>query len=263
MVPPDSLRRALVALCVGVVAACGSDPRSGTMPPGGDGGPDPSPSPGPGPSSPPADGAVFVLVGNPGALNESEREIRDSVHALTGDARILDDDGFDASDTDGCRLVVVSKTVQSEKVGPALHDVACAVLFWEDNAQMLGMMATIDDDGSHGTAWHGTGNDVYVRPDAPAELRSGMTGEHYIYVENDQITWAPRSELVDDAIVVAEFEEAGGNPSIYVLEKGARLADGTRAAGRRVYFGLYDDTFRLITTDGRTLFDAAVRWAIR
>ena len=253
-----------IALAAVVLAACGVDPvGSGddgpSDPPGepGDPGGDEGNGGGPSPS-----GVIVLLVGDPGDLNESERRIRDDLNGFGRDVEIVDDDGFGLDRTDGCDLVVMSKTVQSDKVGDRLRPVSCGVVFWEDNQQMVHMMATIHNDGSDGTAWHATENDVYVRPDAPSALRAGLSGEHDIYTAHDEITYAPSGDLVDDAAVVAEFDESGGNPSIYALERGARLSDGSRAAGRRVYFGLYDDTYRLLNSNGRALFDAAVRWAM-
>lgn len=208
-----------------------------------------------------APGATYLLVGDPGALNESERGVLEALDRVIGGATVLDDDGFRLSRVARCRLVVVSKTVHSDAVGARLHDLACGLLFWEDNMQMLGQVATIHDDGSNGTGWHATDDDLYVRPEAPSDLRAGLSGERVVYARNDEITWAPPGTLAGAAVVVAEFDEAGGPPAIYALERGARLADGTAARGRRLYFGLYDDTYRLLNADGRALFDAAVRWA--
>lgn len=254
---------ALAALVtLGAGSACDEYPGVVT----GDGGPsDPGPGPDPDPDPDPGPGGAFVLllVGNPGGLNPSERALESRLGRLGREIRVRDDDGFETGQAGGCGLVVVSKTVSSDRVGSRLRPVACPVLFWEDNAQMIHMIATIDNDGSNGTAWHGTEDDVYVRPDAPSSLRAGISGEVDIYTQRDEITFAPRADLVDDAIVVAEFDEAGGDPVIYALERGARLADGSSAAGRRVYFGLYDDTFRLLNANGLALFDAAVAWALR
>ena len=206
--------------------------------------------------------AAYLLVGNPGDLNASEDGVVRAVESIVRPLIVLDDDGFRSGDVDGCRLVVVSKTVHSNAVGERLRGVRCGIVFWEDNMQMLGQLATIDNDGSGGTAWHATENDLFLRSDAPAELRAGLSGERDFYVEHDEITWAPDGDLTDAATIVAEFDEAGGPASIYVVERGARLADGSRAAGKRGFFGLYDDTFRLLTDDGRALFDAIVRWAL-
>lgn len=210
-----------------------------------------------------ASGFVMIVTGDPGGPNDSERALESRLRGLGRELVIRDDDEFETRLANGCGLVVVSKTVESDKLVGRLRPVTCAILFWEDNAQMPHMLATIYNDGAGGTGWHGTEDDVFVRPDAPADLRAGLSGEVDIYTSHDELTFAPEGDLVDDAIVVAEFDEAGGAPVIYALERGARLSDGSTAAGRRVYFGLYDDTFRLLTPEGLALFDAAVAWALR
>jgi hypothetical protein len=200
-----------------------------------------------------------VVVGDPAALNASEQAMIGHMRR-TYRIRIRDD-------SDSHRIpprsnvVVMSKTVLSTTVGTNLKPLTCGVVFWEDNQQMLSMMATIDNDGSQGTAWHSEGSSVYVLPDALPELAAGLSGTLEFYVQPAQITWSPIGETSPDGEVIAWFSLANGRAPIYAYERGALLADGTDAAGRRVYFGLYDDTFTLLTADGLALFDAALRWA--
>lgn len=255
--PPSRLLAGVVLLAV----ACGVDSVGSNSE--GPGGPDaPGDPPGGNGGSPSPSGAIVLLVGDPADLNGSEREIREYLGGFGREVRTVDDDGFSIDRTTGCDLVVMSKTVQSEKISDRLRPTACGVVFWEDNQQMTHMMGTISNDGSAGTDWHGIEDDVFIRPEAPAELRARLSGERDFYVRHDEITWAPRSDLTGSATVVAEFDENGGHPTVYVIERGGRLADGSAAAGRRAFFGLHDDTFRLLTADGRALFDAIVRWAM-
>ncbi|MFN2382943.1 MAG: hypothetical protein ABR559_01610, partial [Gemmatimonadota bacterium] len=251
----ELMRGALLALAL-LVAACGLPP-SGPAPDPGDPGPgDPGPID-PGPGRPTA----LFLVDAPGSLNPSEQRVKARLEANGFGVELVDDDGFAASRTAGCRLIVMSKTVTSTNVGNKLKGARCGVIFWEDNQQKLDMLATIANDGSGGTGWHATGNDVHVRAEAPADLRAGLAGRVDFYSRNDEITYAPGDDLAAAGIVIAEFEDPGGPPMLYVFERNATLADGSRAAGRRLYFGLYDDTFQHLTADGLRLFDAAVAWA--
>ncbi|MBW3660096.1 MAG: hypothetical protein KY397_00490 [Gemmatimonadetes bacterium] len=48
---------------------------------------------------------------------------------------------------------------------------------------------------------------------------------------------------------------------IYDLRAGRALVDGTTAAGRRIFFGLYRDNLHHLTEEGARLFNAALRWA--
>ncbi|HUP18958.1 MAG TPA: right-handed parallel beta-helix repeat-containing protein [Gemmatimonadota bacterium] len=206
-------------------------------------------------------GDVYLVVGNGSALNGSERVIRDRLATRVGAVTVLDDDALTATATSGCRLIVMSKTIQSETVGSKLKGASCGVVFWEDNQQMLSMMATVPNNGSGGTNWQSSGETVYVRTDVPSELRAGLAGGVRLYSGSAEITHSPSGDaLPSGAVVIAEMYQGSSRKAIYVYEKGSRLADGTSAAGRRTYFGIYDDTFGQLSSEGLRLFDAAVDW---
>jgi hypothetical protein len=160
---------------------------------------------------------------------------------------------------------VISKTVESDYVGATFRDATAGVLFWEDNAQALAMMATINDSSHSDTAWHSTATTVEIDGAAPAALRAGLDGQITLLQQSGEITYAPAdgadSTLGVGAIRVASM--GGGDPRsvYYVYPAGATLADGSAAAGRRVFFGLYDDTYQTLSPEGHALFDAAVDWA--
>jgi hypothetical protein len=202
---------------------------------------------------------AFFVVADPDRLNASEELVR--ARLLAGDflVEVVDDDRVAISAS--CSIVVLSKTSSSEKIGDRLKSTPCGVLFWEDNLQAIGMMATIDNDGADGTSWHSPHSQVVVDSRAPSALRAGLAGTVAFYTRTDEITWGPAADLPATATIVAIVEEPGhGGAAIYAYEAGQPLADGTPAAGRRLYFGLYDDTFRLLAPAGLALFDAALAW---
>jgi len=204
---------------------------------------------------------IGLVVG--GSLNQSEQQIvsrlRDNFHR---DVIVIDDGELASANLSDFALFVMSKTVLSTAVGTRLKTAEASVVFWEDNQQMLSMMATIDNTGASGTAWHAGADRIHVIAEAPMELRAGLSGEVRFYDRPDQVTYAPSGDLPASAIPIARFESGDNRFPIYAYEKGAPLADGTPAAGRRVYFGLYDDTFRFLTPDGLELFDATITWAL-
>lgn len=212
------------------------------------------------PTEPPTDSSALFLVEFPGALNASEAAIRDRMEALGLQVVVRADAGFSAVDAQGYRLVAISKTVRSSNIGKKLRNYEGGVIFWEDNLQRTSMFSTISNDGSAGTIWHDRGMRIRVLPSAPAALRAGISGEIDFYTTREEIIVAPAAEIVSSATVVAEVPETG-NKAIYVLEPGALLADGGRTGGRRVLFGLYNDSYKILTPNGRALFDAAVKWA--
>lgn len=215
---------------------------------------------------------AVLVVGEEPPLS-AEEEIIEAVEGLGFDVTVVLDEDVDEARDAGASVIVVSKTVSSHAIADVLLTTDSGVVFWEDNAQAIeqggsGGLATIDVEDPDATDWHRGGEHVHLNPDAPEELRAGLTGRIRFYEEHDEITYAPldgdTSTVAPSAVWVAEMEEEGdGRYVYYVIEADAGLADGTDSHGRRVYFGLYDETFPLLTTDGRALFDAAVRWAAR
>ena len=207
--------------------------------------------------------SVLLLVGDVGTLNASEGLLVQHLADVLGMAVItLDDDAIDPNSVEVAPLIVVSKTVKSDKVAGRLKGAAGGIVFWEDNQQQLSMLATIDNDGSGGTAWHAANDRIEVLVDAPVDLRAGLDGPVTLYTRPHEISYAPAGDLPPSAIRIARFREGDDRHAIYAYERGQALADGSSAAGRRVYFGLFDDTFRLLTEAGVLLFDAAIAWAI-
>ncbi len=204
--------------------------------------------------------ALFI-VSDPQGLYISEEQILVRLTANLGFTVTVGNENsvkkYNDADFD---IVIVSKSVTSTNVGSYFKQCPCGFLTWEDNLQQLQMMALISNDGSTGTAWHSTGTSVYVLPEADKSLTAGVSGETVFLSQPGEITWGPNGQLAADAHVVAQLPASNGTSPYYVYEKGTIIADGTTAAGRRAYFGLYDDTYRYLTADGKKLFDAAVLW---
>jgi hypothetical protein len=209
--------------------------------------------------------AILVIIG--GEPNESETLLLQRLEADGSSVAVAvaDDDDLEQADLGAADLIIVSKTVESAVLGDSLQDECAGVLFWEDNQQQTDRLATIDATDLPDTAWHLTGTTVVLAPDIEAELRAGLEGSVTLLTQPDEITYAPRlagrSTLAPDALRIGEVEAAGEERwALYAIDAGAPLTDGSLAAGRRYFFGLYDDTFRLLTRDGLALFDAAVAW---
>jgi hypothetical protein len=222
---------------------------------------EPTPTPTPAPTTAPTKDALLVVGGS---LNTSEQQIKQRLGQLGFAVTTRDDDALTTSGLSGYDLVVMSKTVTSTTVGSKLKGTGTGVLFWEDNQQQRSMMATIDETGLADTAWHIGTTTVAMNGGAPSGLRAGLSGS-VPFVTGGEVTYAPRksgeSVLTPSAIRVAEAASAGSARwALYAIEKGSALADGGTAAGRRYFFGLYDDTYKDLTSSGRALFDAAVKW---
>lgn len=213
----------------------------------------------------------LLLVVGELALTAPEQDLRTALEEFGFAVEVADDNEADAEVASAHDVVVISKSVHSVQIADRFLTTPTGVVFWEDNAQAIEQggtrgLATIDVVNPESTAWHLPGTDVHVNPDAPEELRAGLSGPVTLYREPAEMTFAPvadgQSTVAPSADWVAEHAEAGsGRYVYYVIDADAGLADGTRSHGRRVYFGLYDETFPLLTTEGRALFEAAVEWA--
>ena len=238
--------RWLGPLALLILAACKSGSPSGPEPP----------------PPPPGQPRIVFLVDHPDTPNRSERLIRDRIRTLGVPIALIDDDAFVSSDTVGCRMVLMSKTVEDSLIRDKLKGCPCGILFWEENQQQLGMLATVANDGSDGAFWHSIGDSIWVRPEAPERFRAQLSGSVQFYTERLDISYGRRQDVPASATVVAEFQTADNHKVIYFYERGDQLADGTVAAGKRFFFGLHRDTFQRLTPQGLSLFDAAVAWTL-
>lgn len=242
--------------------------------------PDPKPRPQPGkpnkPGKPRAPSAnILLVVGQAAAMNPSEQQLRQRLQAQGYAVTVRDDD--QAADSRGHQLVMLSKTVESIKIADRYHDTAAGLMTWEDNAQAIEqggrtdrpgtgvpMLAWINETNPKGTTWHTRGDQWYIQAGVDPELRAGLSGNTQIYSPENVSTFAPAGTLPPTATVVASVGDSrDGRRVYYVYDQGDRIADGGTAAGRRIYFGLYDDSFKALTPAGHELFDAAVRWGVR
>lgn len=210
--------------------------------------------------------SVLLVVGSL-TLNSSETAV---VSRLTGQGWTVDSvlgSAVTVTQANSYALVIISKTVSSASMGASLKATTSGVIFWEDNLQALAYMATIDDSDESDTFWHHTAQQACIHSGIPAgfsDLAAGLTpnSAFNLYTSVLNQCWSPPNTLGPGAQPIAKFQDClNERDTIYAYDAGGELADGTLAAGRRVFFGLYDDTFTDLTTDGLALWDAAVEWA--
>jgi hypothetical protein len=223
---------------------------------------------------------IALLVVGDELLTDAERTLRAAIEGLGFTVEVVEDAAIGRELAARSDVVVISKTVSSELVADTFLETPAGVVFWEDNAQVIEQrgerqgepsggirgLATIDVVNPEHTAWHHPASDVYVNPAAPEDLRAGLAGPVRFYRETAEMTFAPVDDggplIAPSATWVAAYGAGdSGRYVYYVIEADAGLADGTPSHGRRAYFGLYDDTFPLLTPEGRSLFDAALLWA--
>lgn len=204
---------------------------------------------------------VLFVVGAPGALNGSEKQVKSRMANKGYAVTVKDDDGISARAAEGHAAVVISKSVTSTKIGSSLRGIPAGILFWEDNLQINTYMGTsTHDGGGNGTAWHQDGSAIGVLAGAPRALTGGRSGSVAFYGQAQPMTHSPGGAIISGATKVANWPTDSSESVLYAVDKGVKLAGGDAARGRRYYFGLYDDTFRYLTTSGLSLFDLALAW---
>lgn len=200
-------------------------------------------------------GRVALVVHDPAALNTAEAALRGHLAAAGAEVVVVDD----ADPAVDAPVVVISKTVASTTVGRRFRDTGAGVVLWEDNLQRRSLMGLLGSDGEGGTNWHRTGDAVTLAAGVPTVLAGGLTGTVPFYAEPHDVSYGP--DVPSTATVVATMSDAPHHAAVYAYERGSILGDGAPTAGRRVYFGLYDDSFHRLSPQGLALFEAAVGWA--
>jgi len=165
-------------------------------------------------------------------------------------------------------LVIVSESTTSKKLKDKLKSVITPVINYESFIQdEMGLTAKEPsgdpgepEDYAYGVRNKDSSIDI-IMPDHP--LAAGMEGTVKVYQEPKQITWG---KVGKEAKVIATLTGKKSAAAIYIYDKGAKLFDGTTAAGMRIGIFLEDDdetgTANLMTGDGLRLFDAAVKFAL-
>ena len=165
-------------------------------------------------------------------------------------------------------LVIVSESTTSRRLLDKLKSVTTPIISYEAFIQDEMGLTAIElpgdpgepEDFNYGVREEDTGIDI-VMPDHP--LAAGLDGHVEIYKEIREITWG---KVGEGAKVIATLTGKKEAAVIYIYDKGAKLFDGTEAAGIRIGFFLEEEnvtgTSNFMTEEGLSLFDAAVKFAL-
>lgn len=167
------------------------------------------------------------------------------------------------SDGTGKALIALSSTALAVDVTDVpgeltakFRDSAVPVLVWEPRLYYdLGMIAGFEHQKDWG-ALRDQSRVVVTNPTHP--MAAGLTGPVKVLSSANRISWG----LVrPDALVVASLEGDPSKAVVFGYDAGARMP-GLVAPARRVGLFLFDTSSLQLTSEGWTLFDAAVRWSI-
>lgn len=199
----------------------------------------------------PALNGLFV-VGNTN-LNAGDSAVKTRLESIGYVVVVKKDSASVTADANGKAIVLISSTVNPGNVGTKFRDVLIPVIVWEhdlyDDMWMTGAPTT-----EHGSQ---TGQTQLVIQDPTHPMAAGLTGTKSVVTASRTFTWGkPNTNAARIATLVADATKW----VIFGYEKNAVMPGGT-AAARRVGFFLHDTTAGVLNTDGKALFDAAIRWA--
>lgn len=194
-----------------------------------------------------------LLVTASTTLGAGDAAVRDRLTATGFTPLVRTAAAVATAEAAGKAVVLLSSTSTSSQVNTKFRTVVTPVLNWE-SALMddLGMTGTVSGT-QFGTM---TGQTQVAIVNAAHPLAAGLSGTVSVTTSAANITWGVPNA---NAATVARPVGQPGRAAVFAYEKGAAMP-GLAAPGRRVGFFLEDATAASLTTQGRSLFDAAVRW---
>lgn len=163
-----------------------------------------------------------------------------------------------AGDESGYDVLVISSTVSSSTVRGKYHTSAVPVLCWER------VVVDNDESGDFGitSAFVESETDHQIRITGAHPITAGFAVDQVVQICSGSIDvfWSVTPQA-SGAVNLAEDDDTASQRFITVVEQGDILMGGGASPGRRVAFGLRNNTFDDLTADGRQLFGQAVDWA--
>jgi hypothetical protein len=198
-----------------------------------------------------APATVSFIVGNPGSLTGGDTAVVDRLETNGYVVNLVDDNDATATIGDTSDLIIVSSTVDSNTIGATFKTVAAPVWVSKpwllDDQAMTGPVAGTD----YGTT--STDQVVIAAPSHP--LAAGYTG-------TITMTSGPNTtQFGVPGPAATTVATSNGNPTIFVYEPGAGLADGTVTPGCRIALSIFQTQPTIFTADGWALFDATATYA--
>lgn len=195
---------------------------------------------------------LFVTAST--TLNAADTAVRNRLQTLGFTVQVKAAPSTVTADATGKALVVVSSTVTSGDVGTKFKSVAVPVLTWE--SAIYDDMALVPA-GASNLGTQATQTSVTVATPAHP-IAAGLTGTPAV-ASSSTFSWGKPSA---SAVKVATLPSDSTKSLVFGFESGASLSDGTTAAARRVALFLEDNTAANLNTNGWSLFEQAVTWAV-
>ena len=166
---------------------------------------------------------------------------------------VVDDNDATVVDADEASLVVITSSVNPRRVDHGFADINVPLLIWEPTLyDDFGFVATTDDRGQTSTTRR-----ITITNDSHP-LAGGLSGEVELFVQSKPLSWGAPP---DEAMTIATDASDASRAVLFAYEDGATMVDRV-APARRVAFPLSYSGPRPLTTDGLTLWDAAIEWLL-
>lgn len=197
---------------------------------------------------------VLFVVGN-ATLNSGDSAVKTHLESLGFVVTIKAATSSTTADASGKNLVIISSTALSTDSNTKYRDIAVPVLTWE---------AYLFDDMGMTGATKGTNYDKKASQttisivNSSHPMAAGLSGTQTVYGSAGYLELGqPTSAAVNIATVTGDSTKS----VIFGYDKGAQMI-GLTAPAKRVGFFLYDTEASVMTSQGWTLFDSAVKWAL-
>ena len=197
-------------------------------------------------------GAALFVVGNT-TLNAIDTALRARLLNLGLTVTVKSHTAATTADATGKRIVIVSESVTPANVNTKYRTVAVPVLMLEPQLfDDMGMTGTTSGTNFGST----TGQTQITISNAAHPLAAGLTGNVTVVSAASSFGWGtPNANAVKAATILGNSTRA----TDFGYSSGA-VMPGLTAPARRVGFFLFGNSAGL-TTNGGSLFDAAVTWA--
>ncbi len=200
--------------------------------------------------------ALFV-VGNT-VLNYGDNVVKQRLLDRGFEVSLIDDDIVNKPDATGMDIILMSSTIDPNKIGEDLtHNLPVPVVSWDPFSYQHLRLCGRSYDSDFG--FTPTASKTLLIPDLLKDhpMAAGYSGTVPLYTVLQTIGFGKPSE--GDAIVLATVN---GKAIIYGNDKKEGNSAPSHRLSRKVAFPLRDDFIHLFTAEGWALFDGAIDWAI-
>ena len=163
-----------------------------------------------------------------------------------------------ASTIRGFDVAVLSSTPNSGRYRGKLHDSSTPIVSWVRNMarNRTGEFRITDGRATETESAHA----VTIRT-AHAITAGFSVGSTVTIANRSAEVWWSTGNQAPGSVSLATDDDTMSNLFLTYVDVGATLLDGSKAACRRVMFGLTNSTFDAFTAEGKKLFGQAVEWA--